>query len=414
MADQVMSSGTNFLTGMFAARTLGPEGFGYFSLLWATYGVLLTMSRGLATDPLTVRFSDGATTGKALRDAIARSSGVAVAFGLLTGALAVGGGALIGGDLGRGFMALGVISPALLLQDAWRYAALCAGTPRRALLNDTVWGIALVPALILAIPRAGAAGFFLAWGISAAVAAGFGYVQWRIRPDVRGALGWLHEHRDLGVRYLVENTSVSGTGQIIAFGLGALVGIADVGAMRGAGQLMGPFLVLLYGGSFVVVPEATRILRASPHRFRGFCLMVGGTLFVGALALGLTLMLVPASLGRLVLGRVWDPAYPLLLPSAFGLALASLSAGAGWGLRAMGAAKRALRAQLRSSGATIALGLLGAWLAGVRGCCWGQVGAVGFGAGLMWYQFDQALKERLSTAPPAPPTAVQVPAVFRL
>jgi hypothetical protein len=81
----------------------------------------------------------------------------------------------------------------------------------------------------------------------------------------------------------------------------------------------------------------------------------------------------------------------------------------------MGAAKRALRAQLRSSGATVTLGLLGAALDGARGCCWGMAGAVAFGAGLMWYEFDGALKEHLSSVLPAshaPP--IQVPPVFYL
>lgn len=31
--------------------------FGVFSLAWVTYGVVLNVSRGLATDPLVVRFS---------------------------------------------------------------------------------------------------------------------------------------------------------------------------------------------------------------------------------------------------------------------------------------------------------------------------------------------------------------------
>jgi O-antigen/teichoic acid export membrane protein len=402
MADQIMSSATNFLTGLFAARALGPSGFGYFSLLWTTYAVILTMSRGLATDPLTVRFSDGAADRRVLRDAIARSTGLAVAFGTLVAVLAVTGGALLGGNLGHGFMALGVVAPTLLLQDAWRYASLCSAAPRQALLNDTVWGIALVPAIILAAPHAGAGGFVLAWGAAAAVAAAFGFVQWRIRPHVGGALGWLREHRDLSTRYVFENVSVSGTGQIIAFGLGGLAGIAAVGSMRGAQQLLGPFTVLLYGISFVVVPEGTRILRASPHRFRTFCLGIGATLCTGALSLGVVLEFVPARYGRMLLGQVWDPAHPLLLPCSFVLAAAGMSTGAGCGLRAMGAARRSLPTQLRSSAITVVGGLSGAALDGARGCCWGMAGAVAIGATLMWRQFGLALREWDVPGSPAP------------
>jgi O-antigen/teichoic acid export membrane protein len=419
MADQFMSSGTNFLTGLLTARALGPVGFGQFSLVWATYSVLLTMSRGLATDPLTVRFSDGAADGRALRDAIARSTGLSVVVGLLAGAVAVAGGWAVGGGIGRAYLALGLLAPALLLQDAWRYAALCAGRPRQALMNDTVWGIALVPALILAIPRAGAAGFVMAWGGAAAVAAGFGFVQWRIRPDVARAREWLDAHRDLGTRYLVENTCVSLTGQVVAFGLGGFAGVAAVGAMRAAGQLMGPFTVLLLGISFVVVPEGTRLLRSSPHRFRVFCVGVGAVLCGGAVAVGVALMFLPDRFGRELLGATWAPASVLLLPTALVLAGAGLSTGAGCGLRALGAAKRALWAQLWASGVTVVGGLVGAWADGARGCCWGMAGACAVGAGLMWFQFGRAWQEH-QALPVVPVRSVRagprrvLPAVFQL
>jgi hypothetical protein len=173
--------------------------------------------------------------------------------------------------------------------------------------------------------------------------------------------------------------------------------------------------VLLYGISFVVVPEGTRILRGSPHRFRLFCLAIGGLLCTGALSLGLILMFVPDRWGRALLGQVWDPASTLLLPCALVLAAAGLSTGGGCGLRAMGAARRALRAQLRSSAATVTLGLTGAALGGAKGCCWGMAGAVAFGAGLMWHQFNAALAERLSAPAPAVlPVAQPLPAVFHL
>ena len=43
----------------YVARSLGITEFGIFSLAWVTYGVVLNVSRGLATDPLVVRFSGG-------------------------------------------------------------------------------------------------------------------------------------------------------------------------------------------------------------------------------------------------------------------------------------------------------------------------------------------------------------------
>jgi hypothetical protein len=115
------------------------------------------------------------------------------------------------------------------------------------------------------------------------------------------------------------------------------------------------------------------------------------------------LMFVPDRLGRGLLGATWDPASALLLPTALILAGAGLSTGAGCGLRALGAARRALWAQLWASGVTVAGGLGGAWAAGARGCCWGMAVACAVGAGLMWYQFGLAWHERPDAAPPLDP-----------
>src|ERR1700693_3209091 len=57
VADQAVSSITNFAVTLYVARTLGAAQLGAFSLSYVTYGFLLNASRGLATDPLLVRFS---------------------------------------------------------------------------------------------------------------------------------------------------------------------------------------------------------------------------------------------------------------------------------------------------------------------------------------------------------------------
>src|SRR5439155_4829421 len=57
LVDQAVSSLTNFAVGIYVARSLGVTAFGIFSVAWVTYGVVLNISRGLATDPLVVRFS---------------------------------------------------------------------------------------------------------------------------------------------------------------------------------------------------------------------------------------------------------------------------------------------------------------------------------------------------------------------
>ncbi|MFR9795137.1 hypothetical protein ACL02U_04400 [Streptomyces sp. MS06] len=391
LADQAASSMTNFAVGIYVARSLGLAAFGAFSLAWVTYGVVLSVSRGLATDPLVVRFSGVPDT--SWRVAVARSSGTALAVGTAVGAVCLAAGAGLGGGVGPAFASLGVMLPGLLLQDAWRYSFFAAGIGRKAFVNDLVWGAALVPAMVVAARVGSVAAFVLAWGASAAVAAAYGCLQSGIVPRVTGARAWVREHRDLGYRYLVENTCVSGAGQLRAYGLGAIAGVGAVGAVRGAELLLGPFLAVLMGLSLVTVAEAARVLRRAPHRLGSFCLLLGGGQAVAALLWGTALLLVPDRVGELVLGGVWHSASQLIVPATLGVAGAGLGTGAAAGLRALAAARRSLRSQLFASACYVTGGLGGAVAAGTVGSAWGVAAATACGSAVWWHQLRSALHE---------------------
>ncbi|MFI8992978.1 hypothetical protein [Streptomyces sp. NPDC053542] len=391
LADQAASSISNFAVGVYVARSLGPTAFGVFSLAWVTYGVVLNVSRGLATDPLVVRFSG--VPDVSWRGAVARSSGTALGVGAALGAACLAVGLALGGSVGPAFTCLGVVLPALLLQDAWRYSFFAAGTGKKAFVNDVVWGVALIPAMVVAAHVGSVAAFVLAWGGSAAVAAAYGCLQSGIRPRMGGARGWLREQRDLGYRYLVENVSLSGASQLRAYGLGAIVGVRAVGAVRGAELLMGPFLAVLMGLSLVTVPEAARVLRQAPRRLGPFCFRLGGGQAAAALLWGGALLLVPDRLGVLVLGDVWHSASQLIVPITFGVAGAGLGTGAAAGLRALGAARRSLRCQLFASACYVGGGLGGAVVAGTVGSAWGVAAATVGSSAVWWLQLRSALRE---------------------
>ncbi|WP_086013702.1 MULTISPECIES: hypothetical protein [Streptomyces] len=391
LADQAASSMSNFVVGIYVARSLGVTAFGVFSLAWVTYGVVLNVSRGLATDPLVVRFSG--VSDASWRGAVTRSTGTALGVGAAIGAACLVVGLGLGGSVGPAFAALGVTLPGLLLQDAWRFSFFAAGTGRKAFVNDLVWGVALVPAMVVAARVGSVAAFVLAWGASATVAAGYGCLQSGIRPRMTGARGWLREQRDLGYRYLVENVSLSGASQLRAYGLGAIVGVGAVGAVRGAELLMGPFLAVLMGLSLVTVPEAARVLRQAPHRLGTFCLLLGGGQAAGALFWGGALLLMPDRLGELVLGGVWHSAAQLIVPITLGVAGAGLGTGAAAGLRALGAARRSLRCQLFASACYVGGGLGGAAVAGTVGSAWGVAAATVSGSAVWWLHLRSALRE---------------------
>ena len=394
VADQAVSSLSNFAVSIYVARTLGATQFGAFTLAFVTYSFALNASRGLATGPLMVRFTG--TDLRAWRRAVASCTGTAASVGLTAGACVLVATAVLRGTTRGAFVALGLTLPGLLLQDSWRYSFFALGRGRQAFLNDTVWIVTLLPALVLLRVTGHASVFWcvLMWGAAAAAAAAVGPLQARVMPRLTGARGWVSQHRDLGPRYLAECTSNSGAAQIRTYGVGLISGLPAVGYVQAANTLMGPFLVIFMGTSLVTVPEAGRVLRRSPRHLPLFGLLVGAGLALGALMWGIVLLVaLPRGFGDRLLGAIWRPTYPLVLPVTISVMGACLAAGATAALHALGNARRSLRAEVLTSAAYLACGLVGAAAGGAIGTMRGLAVATWVGALMWWWQLHLAQHE---------------------
>ena len=394
LVDQAVSSLTNFAVSIYIVHALGAVQFGAFSLAYVTYGFALNVSRGLATEPLMIRFS--ATDVPTWRRAVANCTGTALVVGLVFGAALLVAGAVMHGTARYAFLALGLTMPGLMLQDSWRYSFFVLGRGSQAFLNDLVRLATLVPALLLlrVTGHANVFWFVLAWGATATVGAAIGPLQARVMPRLAGAREWLSRHRDLGPRYLIEGTSSSASGQLRAYGVTLILGLAAVGYVQTAATLMGPVTVLFLGMSLVTIPEAARVLQRSPRHLPLFCLLVSAGLAAAALCWGgVLLVAVPRGLGAWLLGPVWRPAYPLLLPTALFVVGTGFSAGAFAGLHALGSAQRSLRVAILGSVATVVCALVGAALGGAAGSVRGVIIPAWLGALLLWWQLRAALRE---------------------
>ena len=394
VADQAMSSVSNFAVNIYIARTLGAVQYGAFALAYVTYGFAVNASRGLGTDPLLVRFSG--THLPTWRRAVADCTGTAIVVGLVTGACALAAGMLLSGTIRMAFLALGLTLPGLLLQDSWRFAFFAHGRGSQAFLNDTVWTVALLPALVV-LRRTGHTdvfSFVFAWGVAAAVAAAVGPLQSGVLPRVTGAWRWVSRHRDLGPRYLVEGTANSSQNQLRNYGVGLIVGLAALGYVQAANTLMGPFLVIFFGMGLVLLPEAARILRKSSRHLSLFCACASGGLALLGLMWGVVLLVaLPRGLGSFMLGSLWRPTYPLVLPSTIAIMGGCVQAGAGTGLHALGAARRSLGAMILVSAIFVVCGVAGAAADGAFGTMCGAAVASWIGALLFWLQLHRALRE---------------------
>jgi O-antigen/teichoic acid export membrane protein len=320
---------------------------------------------------------------------------MAIMVGLLTGAICAAIGLALGGHTGSAFVALGIVLPGLMLQDSWRFAFFASGQGGKALVSDVTWALGLIPLLYLASQHASVTRFVLAWGAAGAIAALVSGVQAGIVPRVSRARHWLHDHRDLGLRYLTENVTLSGAYQLRMYGLGAFAGVAAVGTVRGAEMLLGPFFIVLSGVGLVAVPEAARVLRRSVRALPIFCLGLGGAQALAALAWGLLLIFVlPDKWGHALLGEIWVASSALVLPATLSVAFAGFNTGAAAGLRALGIARRSLKAQVFASSFYFVGGVAGGVIGGALGSAWGAASATFSATFVWWFMLRRGIRER--------------------
>jgi O-antigen/teichoic acid export membrane protein len=394
VADQAVSSVTNFAVNIIIAHDLGAVQYGAFSLAYVTYTFVLNASRGLSTDPLLVRFSG--THLPRWRRAVTNCTGTATVVGLFSGACVIAAAVVLGGTAGMAFLALGLTLPGLMLQDSWRYSFFALGRGSQAFLNDAVWGVTLLIALeMLRITGyKDVFWFVLAWGATAGIGAALGPLQAKVVPRLSGVEPWLAKQRDLGIRYLAEGASSTAAQQLRTYGIGVILGLAAVGYVQAASTLMGPVTVLFLGMSLVAIPEGARILERSPRRLPLFCMLVSGGLTAAAVAWGVILLVaVPRGLGAWLLGPIWRPTYPLLLPVIVSTAGICVAIGAGAGLHALGAARRSLRTTVFLAPVYVVCGLIGALEGGAVGTMRGNAISAWLGALVFWWQLSAAMRE---------------------
>jgi O-antigen/teichoic acid export membrane protein len=389
-----MGALSNFVLSIYIARTLGAAQFGAFSLAFVTYGFAINASRGVSIEPLLIRYSG--TSIAIWRRAVAGATGTALLMGFALGICALLAARLIGGTTGLAFVALGLTMPALMLQDSWRHSFFALGRGEQAFLNDAIWTAVEIPLLVL-VRMTGHANVFwlvLIWGAGAAVAAAVGPLQARVVPSLMAAADWLARHRDLGPRYLVENTGGNAGDTLRSYSLSYILGIAAIGYIQAANTLMGPFKIIFYGLSLITIPEAVRILRRSPRHLPIFCVAVSTALTVAAMAWGVVLLVgLPRGLGHLMLGSLWRPTYPLVLPALLSVMSMCANTGAMVGLHALGASRRSMRTVLLSSVLVLAAALVGAVIAGTFGTMLFAAVAAWLGTTNSWWHFRKALQE---------------------
>ena len=394
VADQLLSSATNFLLALLIARSVDARDLGAFTVAYATFTFSLGAVRAIAGELLVVKHS--AVSMDEWREGVTHSAGTALMAGTAIGV----GSLIVGAASGEPFRTVlsivGVSLPFLLVQDVWRFGFFARGRGGAAFLNDAVWAVAMFAAfgLLRLYDVSSIAWLTLAWAGAGCLASIVGMVQLKLLPSGPvAAIRWLRHHREIAPRFLAEFLVSTGVSTVTLFAIGGIAGIGELGRLRAGEIALGPLSVLFAGAGMVATPEGVRLLRESPRRLVHGSRWLSLLLAASVLAWGIIIVFVPRGIGELVLRANWDVARPLLPPLLISLIGFALSFGAWTGLRSLAAARRSLHARCIDGALTFSFGLAGAYLGGATGVAWGYAVTGCLRTLNAWWHFSRALRE---------------------
>ena len=389
MADQTISSVTNFLILWLAARHSGIERFGLFGVAFTVYIVSLWITRSLVGEPFTIRHTG--SDANELRRAGRQAVGAAIFIACLIAVPMAGPATLVEG-WSVALVVMGLAMPALLAQDTYRYVLIASGKVRAAALNDAFWLAAQLPAVAWILWNDAPIEWLLAaFGLGAAAAAVLGALQAGVRPNPAAGPEWLRSTANLGLPFLVELLGVYGAGQLALLGLAAVGEVGAVGRLRAALLLLSPVTVLCAGLFLVGAPEAMRIRHRNPLELSRFLLFLCSSALAVTAWAGV-IWLVPDRFGRLLLGGNWLRGTEVLAAVAL-MTVATIFVMAGMlGLRAIDAVRATLPRRLLAAPAFALATLAGVKAAGPQGAAAGLAAASVLSAVLTWFEFRRALR----------------------
>lgn len=356
------------------ARSVGQSEFGRFGLALTLYYLIQGLARCIANDPWTLN--------PAAREGLTPATPVtsSVLVGLVGGLAIATSGALLT-DSRSFWVTVGCCLPVLLAQDAARLVFIGMGHPRRALTSDIC---VLVALLVSMTSLQSAQQLFLWWSggavIGVGTCGGVGFSAVRLRS----LLGYWIRNRRLTGASVGEFATANTAPQLTIYALAAYSPIAAVGALRAAQSLFGPANVLAYGAQLAFQPELVATARTDPRRGLKLATRVSWVLALIALVGSVVLRLLPATLGRALLGDTWPQARELVFPVGISIAASGAGTGALLLLRARQRIATIFRIRVLFLVPAATAGAVGAAIGGVSVAAWTLAAAAGAFAVVAW------------------------------
>lgn len=361
--DQVVSSLTNFVGVVVAARSLGVEQFGAFSAAYAVFVITVSAQRAVVGQEVVLQVGAAESVKARARESVAFS----LALGLGSCAVVLAAIPLVSSQLDSPILVLALVLPLLYVQDAVRFSLSALGEMRYALAADLFWlfGAAFALVVVDRLGKSDPAWYFAAWSVPGCISgAVFGA---KFVPGGRISLGRFSNRSFLGYRFFVEFLVSHALSQALMLLIGALAGVAIIGAIRGATAVFGPISVVTAAAASFGAPIIRRLEPTSRERL----LFAGGTFLVGVTCLvSLVLWTLPESLGQQLLGTSWIAAREMIPPIAVQTIFLTIATTVILAIRMVEPAET-LRLRLASALPIVPLFLVGYFSAGAVGAVWG-------------------------------------------
>jgi hypothetical protein len=398
--DQGISSLSNVLVALLAARVLGVESFGLFLVVSLTYIATQGFARALVGEPLLVRPKEShERPGEAIGSALVLGVGIGALVGTVGLAVSVGNH-----DLGGGLIALGLFLPFMIVQDLGRYLAVATQQPSRALVLDLVWlGLEVLAVGVLVLVDAETLTWFVvAWAGSGAAASGV--LLWQHRAHrIRPTLGWLRETWPFSWRYASSFAARQGAGLASVSLAGAALGARALAAFSGALTLFGPQVQLQAAAMAAATSEVARLPAgnaAIDRHVRRTTLITGGAAAVNMVVL----LVLPDRLGRLILDDVWEGTQTVLWPAGVQMLCIGLMSGVRAGLVGMRAVRTTLRLDIFQTVVVVLATTSAAQVFSVRGTYWTMAVAQAGLAVIWWTAYRRHMRRGEPVDPVVPAT----------
>jgi O-antigen/teichoic acid export membrane protein len=394
MADQAVSSGSNFVVTALVAGLVSESDFGAFSVALIAFQLGLGGVRAVVGEPYlsTHSVDDVAIRRAASADLLRAAVAVSAAASLVMVVAAVA----IGGPVFGPLVATACAFPFLGAQDSLRHVAV-VDRPRLALASDVTWLVLVVALLLVAPSGASTTWFVAAWGASGVLALAVALATMGVPLAGGNARRWLREHREMAGAFLAEVASARTLSYVVILLLGPIAGIEAIGAVRAAQTFYGPLNTLFSGIYLVLVPDGAR-QRDEPRLLVRFMVLASLVVTVAATAWTTVGLLLPDRVGEAVFGETWSGAERVMFPMGLAVLAGSVATGAFAGLRSLGNARASLRARLWSLPPEAVLALAGAVIGGGVGYAYGTAAATWIIAAIWWGFFLAALRGRRADA----------------